>query len=127
MNKLITFFQNRKSDNRGFVAFTASFILVFSLFYFSLILLENSFSAYDFAKRNEYRIQGNFNIKFCQNYAKLMISKDYYLSGYFSLSFGCSLFFIRNGNAVQVQASTTIGDIVFRDTKLYEIGNYEIK
>ena len=127
MIKYKPYYLTRSDSNRGFIAFTSSFILVFSLFYFCLIMLQSCYQIYDISKRVEYRIQGQINTNFCLDYARSVISRDYLVSGYHDFAFGCSLFFVRNGDAVNVEASTTISDIVFTGKRVYHIENYQIK
>ena len=127
MIKYKPYYLTRSDSNRGFIAFTSSFILVFSLFYFCLIMLQFCYQIYDISKRVEYRIQGQINTNFCLDYARSVISRDYLVSGYHDFAFGCSLFFFRNVDAFNVESSTTISDIVFTGKRVYHIENYQIK
>ena len=116
------------NEQAGFLAFTSTFILMFSLFFFSLITFRLSYEVYDYINLHQVRIQAYYNLNFCFDYAKLMLSKDYFLMGdYYIEPFDCKLNFINNEKEVTVNASTTFANKTFGGKKILQRDRFFVR
>jgi len=93
-----------KSD--GFIALTAVIIVACTTLLFANIVMQTVIDYSDMVMRHEWRIQANLNAQSCLNVLKLMITKDYFLSGDLYLKdFGCNA--LVKQNHVQMNASVS--------------------
>ncbi len=88
-------------QNRGFTALVSTVILATGVLAFSISTLASSVMYADMVDRREIRIQTSQNLAACLDTIRLMIARDYHMSGLYTLSeFGCSVNIMNdfNGN-----------------------------
>jgi len=90
---------NIKGNTEGFIAVTAVIMTACSTLLFTSVIMQAVVTYSDMINRKEWRTQANLNAESCLSSVKLMVVKDYFLTGEVSVSeFGCTAVITRNYN-----------------------------